>query len=390
MESTGGARPTSPVQELAGAHGKLDVPARYVSRSHHENGQHPTAAPVPVIDIGRLFKQEGAAAADGEEAKLRQALESWGLFLGYGTDRVSSAEQILDWSDRLYLRVEPEDERSLALWPAHPQTFRNLLHEFTTKCRVVKDGLVQAMARLLGLDDDYIMDQFGEKADTYARFSYYPECPRPELVFGLKPHSDGSVLTVLMVDDTIGGLQILRDGVWFDVPIVPHTLLINIGDQTEELAGALAAPVVPARYVARGQHDHDQQPATAVVAPIPVIDLGRLFKLDDTTASAEEAAKLRLALESWGLFLVTNHGVDAAVMDGMMAASREFFQRPPEEKQRYTNLIGGERFQLEGYGTDQVSSPDQILDWSDRLFLKVEPEDERSLALWPAHPETFR
>ncbi|XBI35932.1 hypothetical protein VPH35_121544 [Triticum aestivum] len=300
MESTGGARPTSTVQELAGAHGKPDVPARYVSRSHHENGQHPTAAPVPVIDIGRLFKQEGAAAADGEEAKLRQALESWGLFLvtnhgvdtsvmdgmmvasreffrqppeekqryinliggerfqleGYGTDRVSSAEQILDWSDRLYLRVEPEDERSLALWPAHPQTFMNLLHEFTTKCRVVKDGLVQAMARLLGLDDDYIMDQFGEKADTYARFSYYPECPRPELVFGLKPHSDGSVLTVLMVDDTIGGLQILRDGIMsngiFKSPV--HRVVTNA--EKERLSLALFYSVDPEREI---------EPATQLV-----------------------------------------------------------------------------------------------------------------------------
>ncbi|VAI83282.1 unnamed protein product [Triticum turgidum subsp. durum] len=381
MESMGVARWTSTVQELAGALGKPDVPARYVSRGLHEDDQQPAVAPVPVIDIGRLFNQDGAVAADNEEAKLRLAVQSWGLFLGYGTDRVSSTEQILDWSDRLYLKVEPEDERSLALWPAHPQTFRNLLHEFTTKCRVVKDGLVRATARLLELDDDYFVDKFGEKADTYARFSYYPECPRPELVFGLKPHSDGSVLTVLMVDDTVGGLQILRDGVWFDVPTVPHTLLINIGDQTEELAGTLSAPDMPAWYVARGQHDHNQQPAAAVMVPVPVIDLGRLFKLDDHAAADNEATKLRLALESWGLFLMTNHGVDTAVMDGMMAASREFFRRPPEEKQRYTNLIDGQRFQLEGYGTDQVSSADQILDWSDRLFLKVEPVDERNFAL---------
>ncbi|VAI83280.1 unnamed protein product [Triticum turgidum subsp. durum] len=291
MESMGVARWTSTVQELAGALGKPDVPARYVSRGLHEDDQQPAVAPVPVIDIGRLFNQDGAVAADNEEAKLRLAVQSWGLFLvtnhgvdtsvmdgmmaasreffrqppeekqrytnliggerfqleGYGTDRVSSTEQILDWSDRLYLKVEPEDERSLALWPAHPQTFRNLLHEFTTKCRVVKDGLVRATARLLELDDDYFVDKFGEKADTYARFSYYPECPRPELVFGLKPHSDGSVLTVLMVDDTVGGLQILRDGVWFDVPTVPHTLLINIGDQTEvnTVTSARSMPIEP-------------------------------------------------------------------------------------------------------------------------------------------------
>jgi isopenicillin N synthase-like dioxygenase len=89
------------------------------------------------------------------------------------------------------------------------------------------------MAKLLELDDDYFIDQLGEKADTHARFSYYPECPKPDLVFGLKPHSDGTVLSILMVDQSIGGLQVLKDGTWLDVPIVPCTLLINIGDQTE-------------------------------------------------------------------------------------------------------------------------------------------------------------
>jgi isopenicillin N synthase-like dioxygenase len=90
------------------------------------------------------------------------------------------------------------------------------------------------------------------------------------------------------------------------------------------------------------------------------------------------------------LLQVSNHGVDAALMDGMIAASREFFRRPLEEKQKCTNLIGGEQFQFEGYGNDRVRSPEQILDWTDRIYLKVEPEDERCIALWPAHPETFR
>lgn len=87
---------------------------------------------------------------------------------------------------------------------------------------------------------------------------------------------------------------------------------------------------------------------------------------------------------------VTNHGIEAALMDEMMDAPREFFRLPLEEKRRYTNLIDGERFQVEGYGNDRVGSHDQILDWCDRLYLKVEPEDERNLALWPTHPKTFR
>ena len=76
-------------------------------------------------------------------------------------------------------------------------------------------------------------------------------------------------------------------------------------------------------------------------------------------------------------------------MDDMMAASREFFRQPLEEKQRYANLNGGERFQFEGYGNDWVSSLDQTQDCVDRLHRKVEPEDKRHIALWPSHPKNF-
>jgi hypothetical protein len=37
-----------------------------------------------------------------------------------------------------------------------------------------------------------------------------------------------------------------------------------------------------------------------------------------------------------------------------------------------------------------VQTKDQILDWSDRLHLKVEPECDRNLAFWPTHPKSFR
>ena len=49
---------------------------------------------------------------------------------------------------------------------------RGLLHEYTLGCKRVKDGILRAMARLLELDDDSIIDQFGDKSITYARFKY--------------------------------------------------------------------------------------------------------------------------------------------------------------------------------------------------------------------------
>jgi isopenicillin N synthase-like dioxygenase len=112
---------------------------------------------------------------------------------------------------------------------------RGLLHEYTLSCKRVKDGILRAMARLLELDDDdRILDQFGDKGSTYARFNYYPACPRPDLVLGIRPHSDICVLTLLLMDEHVAGLQVLRDGTWYGVPAARNrALLINVGVSLE-------------------------------------------------------------------------------------------------------------------------------------------------------------
>ena len=44
-------------------------------------------------------------------------------------------------------------------------------------------------------------------------------------------------------------------------------------------------------------------------------------------------------------------------MDALIAASREFFHKPLAEKQAYSNLIEGKKWQLEGYGNDPRENP---------------------------------
>ncbi|KAF8733026.1 hypothetical protein HU200_015384 [Digitaria exilis] len=259
------------VQELAAK--VQQPPTRYVQPEQY----HPVSLAVsaekpdsiPVIDLSRLLTADGA---DDEGSKLRLASESWGLFLvdnheietslmddlinasreffhlplveGYGNDPVASKDQTLDWLDRLHLRVEPEDERNLVHWPEHPKSFRALLHQYILNCKRIKDCILQAMARALGLEEDYIVAQFNNKAPSFARFNYYPPCPRPDLVFGVKPHSDSGVLTILLMDKDVGGLQVLKDGVWHNVPTSPHRLLINIGDFLEIMSnGIFKSPV---------------------------------------------------------------------------------------------------------------------------------------------------
>ncbi|XP_066376366.1 jasmonate-induced oxygenase 4-like [Miscanthus floridulus] len=280
------------VQEVATAAGGLPtLPTRYVLREKDRpSPAGGVAAPelaFPTVDVQRL-----ADPGDVEEAdKLRSALQSWGLFKvtghgmpvtlldgvrdagveffhlpleeklrhanrddagefqpeGYGIDRVDTDEQVLDWCDRLYLTVQPEEERRTQFWPARPPSLGRLLHEYALGSEQVAKRVLMAMGRLLGFGEEFFLDHVGEKGGTYARFTYYPPCPRPELVYGLKPHTDNSVVTVLLLDRDVGGLQVLlRDGAggdggrWVDVPVLARDeLLVVVGEEMEIMSNAV-------------------------------------------------------------------------------------------------------------------------------------------------------
>ena len=64
----------------------------------------------------------------------------------------------------------------------------------------------------------------------------------------------------------------------------------------QELASTVEEP--PREYVVDDMLDADEMPE-----PIPLIDLSRLT----TAAAADEADKLRAALQTWGFFLVSEH-----------------------------------------------------------------------------------
>ena len=110
---------------------------------------------------------------------------------------------------------------------------REVLHEYTTKLSLVNELLLKAMARSLNIEKHSFLKQFGERGTMTARFNLYPPCPRPDLILGVKPHADGSAVTFLLQDSEVEGLQIMKDGQWYRVPIVPHALFVNVGDQAE-------------------------------------------------------------------------------------------------------------------------------------------------------------
>ncbi|XLT76330.1 hypothetical protein HN873_032604, partial [Arachis hypogaea] len=65
------------------------------------------------------------------------------------------------------------------------------------------------------------------------RLNYYPPCPQPENVIGLKPHSDAGSLTILLQANEVDGLQIRKDGMLMPITPVSNAFIINVGDILE-------------------------------------------------------------------------------------------------------------------------------------------------------------
>ncbi|XP_039123308.1 probable 2-oxoglutarate-dependent dioxygenase ANS [Dioscorea cayenensis subsp. rotundata] len=112
------------------------------------------------------------------------------------------------------------------------------------KTKKLIENVLKTTAKLLELSKDFFVSHLGDKFSIFARFNYYPCCLKPDLVFGLKPHSDRTLITVILPDKYVEGLQVMKDGEWIKVTTSPDALIFNIGDQMEIMSnGIFKSPV---------------------------------------------------------------------------------------------------------------------------------------------------
>lgn len=121
--------------------------------------------------------------------------------------------------------------------------------------KLISEKIFKAMARSLDLDESSFLKQYGEQIKLDARFNFYPRCRNPDLVLGVKPHADGSAITILLQDKEVEGLQFMKDNEWFNAPIVPDALLVNVGDQVEVKEETLVYSKITVKHVCKQSGD---------------------------------------------------------------------------------------------------------------------------------------
>lgn len=147
---------------------------------------------------------------------------------GYGRFFDISDDMVLDWVDALVHYISPEWAKAVEHWPKIPSTYRETYEKYGEEVMRLMEKLLGLLSEGLGLETNYIYTLIKESL-LQLRINYYPPCPQPDLVNGLRPHSDGDLLTVLL-DDGVDGLQVEKDDQWFTVTSVPGSLIVNIGD----------------------------------------------------------------------------------------------------------------------------------------------------------------
>ncbi|KAM6565308.1 hypothetical protein CsatA_024436 [Cannabis sativa] len=165
---------------------------------------------IPIIDLEGL---------DGDRVRrreivdrVREASENGGFF------------QIVNHSISESVMKEMKD----GVRRFYEQETEDILVEYSKQVMKVGILLFELISEALGLNPNHLHD-IDCTEGLVVICNYYPPCPEPELTMGITKHVDIDFLTVLLQDD-IGGLQVLNNNQWIEVSPHPGALVVNIGD----------------------------------------------------------------------------------------------------------------------------------------------------------------
>lgn len=182
------------------------------------------------------------SAAEKLRLHMSRGGRAWRGYFPVGAELTSGRA---DHKEGLYFGEElsEDDERVRAALPLHGRNlfpelpgFTDAVLEYMRALTGLGHQLMICIARGLHLPESYFYDRYtGNPTILFRIFNYPPlDSGAPAGTLGVGEHTDYGLLTVLFQDD-VGGLQVRYGSEWLEVPPVPGSFVVNVGDMLERL-----------------------------------------------------------------------------------------------------------------------------------------------------------
>ncbi|CAJ1951611.1 unnamed protein product [Sphenostylis stenocarpa] len=230
---------------------------------------------IPVIDFSTLNGDKRGETM----SLLHEACQKWGFFLieNHEVDKnlMEKVKQLINihyednlkesfYQTEIAKRLEKKQntsdidwESAFFIWHRPISNIRKIPNLSEDLCQTMDqyidqlinlaEKLSELMSENLGLEKNYIKEAFsgtnGPAMGT--KVAKYPQCPHPEMVRGLREHTDAGGIILLLQDDQVPGLEFFKDGKWVEIPPSKNNaIFVNTGDQVEVLSNGLYKSVV--------------------------------------------------------------------------------------------------------------------------------------------------
>ncbi|WOL16704.1 hypothetical protein Cni_G25492 [Canna indica] len=216
------------------------------------DGEHSRSRPLVAREIGRACQSLGCFLVKNHgihESVMRGALEAASDFFDLSAEQKAELEsKDMRKPVRYYAGYKNTNEARELLkhyahplgdwircWPMTPRDYRERMGRYATDVRKIALLLMDAILESLGLGPAYLKDEL-EKGMQVMAVNCYLERTQPDHMVGLAPHSDYGCITILLQSCT--GLHIFdKEGEsWKEIPKVPDTLYVHIGDHLEVIS----------------------------------------------------------------------------------------------------------------------------------------------------------
>ncbi len=190
-----------------------------------------------IDEVGHNTRKFFQQSVENKESILRSRDNPWGYYNNELTKNQRDKKEVFDFTREGVDPIYGQRNR----WPQGRDEFRTTMMAYLDTCTELSLKLLEAFCLGLDLPADFMRRDFDGNHTGFVRLNYYPikdpmadsgDEHQASADLGIHHHTDAGGLTVLL-QDQVSGLQVYREGFWYDIPTVEGAMVINTGDMMQ-------------------------------------------------------------------------------------------------------------------------------------------------------------